>query len=336
MLYIFYGQDSYSLRRALDELKAQLDSDGALSTNTSVFDGRQVSLQEMTAACDTLPFLGSHRLVIVEGLLRHFAPGQRARGRRPRKAAAGGEERSDAWQGLVEYADRMPPTTSLVLIEESLPNNPLVSELRAKAQLREFAPLRPDAVAGWIQRRAGALGLALRPAAGKLLADRVGNDLWALSGELEKLAAYAGGNGQAVGEEDVRSLVAAVREVSVFPLVDAVAEGRPAAALKLLRQMFNQGQSGLYVLAMLQRQYRHLALAREMLDSGATSARIEERLNLRGFALDKLLEQVSRYPLSRLRATYRRLLEADASIKRGVHSEELALELLVQELPACR
>jgi len=340
MLYIFYGQDSYSLRRALDELKAPLDSDGALSTNTTLFDGRQVSLQELAAACDTVPFLGSHRLVIVEGLLRHLAPGQRVRGRRrSRTAAAGDEERSDApgragWQGLVEYADRMPPTTSLVLIEESLPNRPLVSDLRARAQLREFAPLRPDAVLGWIQRRARELGLALRPAAAKLLADRVGNDLWTLSGELKKLTAYAGGNG--VGEEDVRSLVAAVREVSVFPLVDAVAEGRPAAALKLLRQMFNQGQSGLYVLAMLQRQYRHLALAREMLDGGATSARIEERLNLRGYALDKLLEQAPRYPLSRLRATYRRLLEADASIKRGVHDDELALELLVQELPTCR
>lgn len=343
MLYIFHGQDSYSLRQALGELKAQLDSDGMLSTNTVVFDVRQVSPQELMAACDTVPFLGAHRLVIVEGLLRHLAPGQRARGRRrSRTAAARDEDRSDVpgragWRGLVDYAERLPPTTSLVLIEERLSDSTLVSELRAKAQVREFAPLRPDTVMGWIQRRAQELGLALKPAAAKLLADRVGNDLWTLSGELNKLAAYvAGGNGQPVGEEDVRSLVAAVREVNVFALVDAVAAGRPAAALKLLRQMFNQGQSGAYVLAMLQRQYRLLALAREGLDEGSSSGRIGERLNLRGYALEKLLEQAPRYPLSRLRATYRRLLEADASIKRGVHSEELALELLVQELPVCR
>lgn len=335
MLYIFYGRDSYSLRRALDELKAQLDSDGMLSTNTTLFDGRQVGLQELTAACDTVPFLGAHRLVIVEGLLRHLAPAPRARGRRSRKAGAD-EDRSDAWRGLADYAGRIPPTTTLVLIEESLPDAALVSDLRAKAQLREFAPLRPEAVAGWVQRRAREMGLALKPAVPRLLADRVGADLWTLSGELEKLAAYAGGNGRPVGEEDVRSLVAAVREVNVFALVDAVAEGRPAAALKLLRQMFDQGQSGAYVLAMLQRQYRHLTLAREMLDERAPSSRIGERLNLRGYALEKLLEQAPRYPLSRLRATYRRLVEADASIKRGIRDDELALELLVQELQGVR
>ena len=50
------------------------------------------------------------------------------------------------------------------------------------------------------------------------------------------------------------------------------------------------------------------------------------------FALGKVLEQAGRYPPAKLEASYRRLLEADASIKSGIYRDELALEVLVQDL----
>jgi hypothetical protein len=45
-----------------------------------------------------------------------------------------------------------------------------------------------------------------------------------------------------------------------------------------------------------QRQLRHLAVAREMLDAGESGRRIGEALRLRDFALDKLLEQAGAIP----------------------------------------
>ncbi|GAG25546.1 unnamed protein product, partial [marine sediment metagenome] len=43
-------------------------------------------------------------------------------------------------------------------------------------------------------------------------------------------------------------------------------------------------------------------------------------------------DQAQRYSLARLKAAYRRLLEADVGVKRGHYDEELALELLVHDL----
>ena len=124
-----------------------------------------------------------------------------------------------------------------------------------------------------------------------------------------------------------------MRETTVFPLVDAIVEGRPAAAIKLLRQMFRQ-ESGAppYILSMIQRQIRHLALAREMLEAGESARHIGETLRLPGFALERLLEQAPRYPAPRIKAAFQRLLEADLHIKRGVYDGELSLELLVHDL----
>ena len=67
---------------------------------------------------------------------------------------------------------------------------------------------------------------------------------------------------------------------------------------------------------------------------GFSRTRIGERLSASGYGLERLLDQASRHPLPRVRAAFRRLLEADAAIKRGIYDDELALELLVQELAA--
>ena len=338
MLHVFFGEDSFSLRQRLNELRSSLDDDGMLASNTIVLDGRRTSLAEITAACDTVPFLAAHRLVIVEGLLARLAGAGRGRraqtGGRP-AGGAGPSADTVAWLPLADYVDGMPPSSHLVLVDgEVKGGNPLLDVLKGKGDVREFRPLVQRAVPGWIQSRARSLGLTVTPGAVRLLADFVGNDLWILAGELEKLSVYAGG--RTADEEDVRALVAAVRETSVFPLVDAIVEGRPAVAVRLLRQMFQQQSSASYILVMIQRQLRHLALAGEMVEAGASSRRIGETLRLRDFALDRLLEQAPRYPPQRLQAAFRRLLEADLQIKRGIYDDELSLELLVHDLAEAR
>ncbi len=334
MLHVFFGKDSFTLRERLDELRSSLDDDGMLASNTVVLEGHRTSLAEVTAACDTVPFLAAHRLVIVEGLLTRLAGARRGRRAQTGGRPAGGRGPSAetaAWLPLADYVGRMPPSTHLVLIDgEVQGENPLRDALEGKGEIREFRPLGPRAIPAWVQSRARSLGLTLSPGAVRLLAEFVGSDLWALAGELEKLSIYAGG--RPVGEEEVRALVTAVRETSVFPLVDAIVEGRPAAAVRLLRQLLRQESGAPYILAMIQRQLRHLAVAREMMDAGASSRRIGEALRLHDFALDRLLEQAPRYPPQRLRAAFRRLLEADLQIKRGIYHDELALELLVHDL----
>ena len=330
MLYIFFGPDSFSRREALEQLKAALDSDGMLQSATVIFDGRQVTPQEVMAACDTAPFFSSHRLVIIEGLLQRVAQGPRSGRSRRRSAEA---STAGPWQALADYVDRMPPTTTLVLLDGDVPSgSPLLDVLSSKGRVRQFRPPDKRALPHWIQSRAQSLGLRIDGGAVGLLAELIGNDLWALASELEKLATYA--DGRPVREEEVRALVSASRELEVWGLLDAIVDGKPAAALKLLRRLFAQGRDATPILLMVQRQYRLLAIAREMLDAGATSRSIGERVGLSGYGLDRLLERASRHPLSRTRMAFRCLLEADIAIKRGIYDAELAVELLVQELAA--
>ena len=332
MIHIFHGPDSFGLHEALGELKAELDGDGMLGTNTVAFEGSQVSPDELLAVCGTLPFMGGHRLVLVEGLLARF---EAARGRRRGGGQAGPSGRRadlSPWRDLATALESLPPSTTLVFIDGDVStNNPLLKLLSPPAQNRRFPRRSQRELPVWIQDRARQEGVLIAPAAVRLLADLVGNDLWALGQELKKLALYAAG--RQVEEEDVRALTVAAREISVFTLVDAVVEGRPDQALRLLEHLLDQGAAAPYLLAMITRQYRNLILAKEMLRQRRPRTEIGGRLGIASpFALGKVIEQAGRSTPGGLEASYRRLLEADTSIKTGIHRDELAVELLVQDL----
>src|SRR5579871_6334718 len=147
MLQIFYGPDGFSRAEALAALRRSLDGDGMLATNTAVFDGKSLKPDELFAACDTVPFLAEHRLVLVEGLLA----AQEGRARRPRagrgraNAAEPATGDGSPWAALPEYARRLPPTTELVLVEGELrADNWLLAALRDAAQVRQFPLLGHD------------------------------------------------------------------------------------------------------------------------------------------------------------------------------------------------
>jgi DNA polymerase-3 subunit delta len=331
MLYALYGRDDFSLREELARIKGELDSDGMLSVNTDVLDGREVSPEQLMAICDTMPFLSAHRLVVVEGLLKRFDRPERPR-RGARAARGESTEALERWRGLAEYAQRMPDTTTLVLVDEEVSGkNPLLEALKPHGKVQEFRPIGQKKMVSWLLARAEKDGLDISPPAAQLLADLVGDNLWVLASELEKLGAYA--QGRRIEGADVRALVSEAHDISIFAMVDAIVEKRAAVALRLLRQLTTAGVDGGRLLAMVVRQYRLIIQAREMMTAGLPTQEIGQRLGVTSeFVLQRILDQAQRYSLSRLKAAYRRLLEADVGVKRGHYDEGLALELLVHDL----
>ncbi|MFN8559149.1 MAG: hypothetical protein U0531_18030 [Dehalococcoidia bacterium] len=84
MLVICYGPDSYSRHQEIVSLRARLDTDGMLATNTTTLDARRATLTDLTMVCDAMPFLAERRLVHVYGLLARAESERPAGGRRGR------------------------------------------------------------------------------------------------------------------------------------------------------------------------------------------------------------------------------------------------------------
>ena len=322
-----FGEDDFSLNQELKRIREGISSKELRDANTTVLQGSQTSLQELSAACDTVPFLAEKRLVIVEGLLASVEP-RRDRGGRSRPT----DNSLAKWSGLVDYLEQMAPTTDLVFLEGAVQgNNRLLSKLKQVATVKGFSRLRGQQLRQWIERAVSQRGGAIDQRAAQNLADVVGGNLWILDGEVEKLCLYAGG--RAITEEDVRSMVAPAREASIFAAVDAVIEGRPAVATEFLNRLLLSGATVPYVLTMLARQVRLLILSKELRRLRVPQKELATRLGLSAdFVLRKTMQQERRFSFEQLKDIHARLLETDMNIKRGVLEDSIALDLLVVQL----
>ncbi len=328
MFYILHGENEFTRSEALTDLKGKFGDPTWLTLNTSVLDGRKLTLDELQHACDAIPFFGDRRLVIVEGLLARLEPRGDELGDKP--------EHNTLTDRLIAYLDRLPQTTRLVFLEnKALSKGHPVLKYAGKlskdqAYVREFEPLKKHEIGGWIQKRVKNKGGTIHPAAVAQLEAFLGNDLRLLDQEIEKLLTYTGG--RAISETDVRLMVSSVREANIFEMVDAVAARDRRRALGLLHELLDDGQAPLYLLTMIVRQFRILMQLRELAAQGQGPEGIRARLGLHPFVVEKGLRQVRNFSLAQLDAIYDRLLETDAAIKTGRSDPVLALDLLVTAL----
>ncbi|MEE8318903.1 MAG: DNA polymerase III subunit delta [Dehalococcoidales bacterium] len=326
MLYLLFGEDDYSARQALDEIKKTVGDETALATNTAVLDGSQVTVEEIKRVSETVPFLAEKRLVIINGLLGRFETRQ---GSGRKKTGAG---RRGEYQPLAECLANTPDFTSVVLLDgKTDPKNPLFKQLSGQATLKSFPLLRGEYLTSWIQGKIRVAGSSITGPAVELLARFVGGNLWVMTSEIEKLVLFAAG--RRIEEEDVRQVVSYAQEASVFTMVDAILEFRAGAAQRLLQQLLQQGASPAYLLVMVVRQVRIIVRMKELRRQRRSEIEIKNRLGIfNDFVYRKAQEQSARYSLERLKEVYHRLLETDLSIKTGRFEPELALNILLGEL----
>ena len=240
------------------------------------------------------------------------------------------------WDGLAQAILSMPPTTLLIFSDGQLSAiNPLLRALSDATRVQGLpAPSGPD-LARWIKEAAQEKGTGISPSAVSALANMVGSDLWALDRELEKLSLYAWGRN--VEERDVTALVAQAKEANIFNAVDAMMEGRQRDALSQLQQLKADGRDSSYIIAMVQRQLRLLALAKNGMETGASQSELGKQMGTSSqFVIRKTIQQARQHTWEDITWRYQRLLEADLAIKRGKMASAIALDLLVADQSSLR
>jgi DNA polymerase-3 subunit delta len=321
LLYVLFGTDDFSLRQTLEHIKSTLGDRDSLSLNTTALDGRHLTASQLINACNTVPFLAACRLVIVEGLLERFE--QSAATKRPLISE---------WQSLIDFLPAKPPSTVLVLIDGKISkSNPLLKKMAKTARVHDFPPLKGPRLQQWILSRVAAQGAAISPRAVRPLIETAGEDLWVLANEIDKLSLYAGG--RRIEEADVQQVSSFAREANIFAMVDAIAEKRLPASMRLLHQLLSEGTPPTHLLTMMSRQVRLMVQAKEL---GRQRLSLEEKREQLGlswnFPIDKLLSQSADHSKERLLAIYEKILETDLAIKTGKWQDELALDLLVVDV----
>jgi DNA polymerase III delta subunit len=341
MLYLFHGDDDYTVRALARAVEARY-AGPAGSPSVLRLDGATTPWDDVVAACRVLPFLSSHQVVRLNGLIgawgqrRAKNPDETAASRR-RSASAEDSARPGASPAtLAALAGTLPETTVLVL--EEGPLGPANAHLKALAaldipkEIRACPLLEGAGRVRWVREEVAQRGGSIDAQAATELAGRLGGSLWATSSAIDTLLAYVGAGGR-ITSAAVQELVAPDEDAHVFHLTDAIVERQSGRALRLLHTLLATGMAQEQVLAMLVGRVRDWtllkALQAEKVPEGAATSRLgwsagKYRMVARGAAT---------FARGELPRAYQALVIADEALKsRPGDERRLILDLLVLTL----
>ena len=324
-VYLLCGEDEFALDEFVAAHVAQIGSDPTIaSLNTSHLDGRSHSYEDLVKTVHAMPFMLDHRLVLFThptSLVKH--PSHQKK--------------------LIELMEHLPSTTLLMLIEDHDLTSP--SDRRKgkvhwlekwalasgkRVEFKQFQlPIGSNLIA-WVLRRAEKAGGKLTPKAADELILRTGPIPRMLDQEIQKLLTYVNYT-RPVEPSDVLQVTPFTAPVPSFALLNALRDHNAGAAFGYLRRELDEKEP-ILIFFNIVNQFRQVILAREILDQGGRAEVLVRTLHMHPYAAEQAMKHAASYTLVQLEAIYHRLLDLDEKVKTGQLNDELALDLLLEEL----
>ena len=215
--YIFHGQERYLLEHFLQQLRKSLIPEGMADFNYRRYEGKDVNASVLQQAVDALPAFAERTLVEIHDYDVFSLP----------------EEERNA---VLAVLSDLPDYVCLVLVYDTLEYKPdgrmkSTAAIRKLCRIVEF-PLQDQArLIKWIKTHFASHGKKIDTLCAEHLAFITGGSMTALSGEIEKVSAYAAGETVTLG--DIDAVVEPVLEAVVYKLTDALTQGNYGEAARI-------------------------------------------------------------------------------------------------------
>jgi DNA polymerase-3 subunit delta len=249
--YYVYGDDEYQKADAVKQLVDAAVDPATRDFNLDVRRGPELNPEAIDALAGTPPMMAERRVAVIRDVTGL---------------------KKDARAALERYLQR--PSHDVTLILVAAPGAKSDKALEKLATPLEFLPLTEDRLPRWIAHHAKTEhGAEITESAAELLQEAVGNDLYQLAAELDKLASYA--SGAPIDEAAVSEIVGIRRGETVSDLLDRVLARDATGALALMPHILMQPKvTAVSVVMALATQMLAVAWGRARLDTGLPQGRL--------------------------------------------------------------
>jgi DNA polymerase-3 subunit delta len=323
-VYFLYGEETY-LRDGAARQIVEVALTGTLlrEFNDSSFDLLTDDIRDVIAAAEQLPLMSERRVVVVKNL-------NKLEGRK--KLSDEDEDVvSPAAQILVDYLERPVATSVVIFTSDDIDKRRKYAKLLLANAAYEFKPLQQKELPSWIRDYLRTLDTEIDPAALSFLTDALASDLVTVKNELNKLAAAALPS-RRITSELVERLSRRSREHMNWDLTDSIVSRNRRQALRVLRNLLDDGAEPVLLTAVIAGTFRRMGLAKEMLMRGASSGEIFSEVRVPSFKQRDYLALLNRIDSHKMSQIIQRIAETDLSIKTSKATPRMQMEMLVCEL----
>lgn len=307
------GEENFLKEEAINSIRNTLFPDTiSANVNTEIYSASEIDIDTIIQKARDLPLWAGKRLIIVKNLERI-----------PRTA----------WHKFSGYLAHPNPSTYLIFMSEGADRKAsFPEEFKKNGIIIEFKPLSKAKMIQWIKNRAKITGFGITDEAIELLIELIGEDLYALSNEMEKASLLLDKGHKIIGREEIIRVAGDHRVRSIFELISAIEKGRLEDSINVLNKLIEYGESPLGILGIIARHYRILIEVKSMLKKGLSKSEIARRIKRSIYNVEPLITHAKAISNNRLEEILKKILDTDWKIKSDFHSPRLALEMLIIEL----
>ncbi len=296
-LYLLHGPEYYIMEEMAGKISSSTVPDDLKSFNMTLAYGAEVDMDEFVRTARSFPFLSEKRVLLLKEM-------ERLRG---------------SWKNLVSYCEDPTPSSVVIMLFNTLDESGrrgkqprdykrLEAAVKARGQVLTFGKLAERELVQWVIQKARRMSIEMTPDTAEVLLRSVGENLFEIKNELEKLSLYF--DGGCLERDDLARVIGSYRMDSVFDLINGIQPGMNRGILTALARIINTGAERPSVV--IYHTIRHfLALLR--IKAGAGGG---------GYIYKRLKEKVDRFELKEILLWLENLRIADITLKSVSFPEE--------------
>ena len=310
-LYLIYGEEEYLKLQYRNKLLAALVNEGD-NMNFSKYTDTGINVNQVIDQAETMPFFAEHRVILIEnsGLGKKMP------------------------EELGEYLSTIPDFTIFIFVEPSADKRGKLYKA-AKAAGRDIEINMPNetVLTQWVGAMLKDSGKQMKKDAWIQFRDMTDSSMDNMKRELDKLVTYVGDRSQ-ITIEDVNAICIPQIETKIFDMINSIALKDLPKTMDLYQDMLSAKEPPMRILYMIVRQFRQLAVIRELKEQGESSASIAKKIGMQDYIVRKneaLIRNLGSKEIKNL------LVDAatfEQQVKTGLLDENLAVEMIMMKYAA--
>lgn len=308
MVFFLYGEDTFSslekLRQLKEKFKREVDTVGS---SLADIEGKELDVAVLRQVVLAPALFARRRFVAIRNFLQ-TRPSKEVQEEMISLLKSQKEEAGDTivvfWEGGIE-----PGAVAKIR------SQPLFSYLIKQKHVEEFVPMDSRHLEQWIKKHVSEKDARITTGATRVLSALVGNDMWRMNNEIEKLAAYQGRKD--IDEHAVKTLVDEGADENIYHFLDAVTRRDIVQAVKLLTRQLSAKEGGSELIYKLQWHIHVMVKIKACIDEGISSIdEIAKKSGLHRFVVQKNLPFIRKISREELEGICEKLIALETDMRR--------------------
>ena len=303
--YIFCGLDEELIKEGINLIVNTTIDKSLLDLNYIRLDGLTTTFDEIMNACETMPFMGDKKVVVV----------YRAGFLKDKSDAAG----TKLYNDILKYLKDLPTYTVLIMYylfndkRDTPKKSNKLKSLEKVSKVVYFDKLKKDRYYKKVEEVFKEKGKEIGKVELRYFAEKVQNNFDIIRREADKLISYA--ENRAINKFDIDKLIANSSEDDIFDLVDFISQKKVEKTLDLLYDLLSKSDQHMLIISNIENNFKRLYEIKVMSQSGMNANDVSSKFKLPTFVCEKLINQSSKFSIKQLQKIMEICLQTENKIK---------------------